>query len=717
MRGYCYIPEAPPGEFTASIDDDPVIGQRCGDYLLVGLLGAGGFGRVYRALQLPVGMPAAVKLLDIESATAGMAAIKLAKFEIEAQALARLSHPNIIRLFQYGQHRGAPFLAMELIENARNLWTEIELRVAESRPFLLDEVQAILMQVLAALEAAHANQIVHRDIKPENIMLQSFAGHGLFVKVLDFGLAKFTEDRSATSLLLGTPAYMAYEQLMRGPLGPWTDLYALGVLSFELMTGKRPYGGAGVQETLALKLDTAFDPWSRVDGLGFPEELRIFAAHALARESEARYGNATEFRVGLERALNALRDAGEQFTKVPAERLVEATEIPFVPQPEGAPLPDPTRRIARPGKSDGATLEAAKTEASDPAAALAGQALPTLLPKPVATAPTGAIPSAREILGASAARPAKARPKALWAALGLMLVMGIGIGAWLGTRGKATPAARPEVETPLPAVPAQEAVIGPPTSRIPTTAETKMQTVRVDEGTFARGSAPHDPAHQDDEDLHEVVLEHPLFAATTEVTQAQWAAQFGTRPWHHQACGPMCPVESVTWWDAVAYANAMSEREGRQKCYALRGCRGVPGDGEYNCGDARFVGLDCTGWRLPTEAEWEYLARAASPPGELAQVAVLQTDSPKPVASKTPNAFGLSDMFGNVREWVHDAYGAYPPKNKMRDPLGPGGDGDRVIRGGGYRSDLSMVRAAARDHASLSNKEADLGFRLVRTAR
>ncbi len=689
LREYCYIPLAPEGDPEPSVSDDPVIGQRCGDYLLIGVLGSGGFGRVYRALQMPVGMPAAVKLLDMESGPAGMAQVKLAKFEIEAQALARLSHPNIVRLYQYGQHRGAPFLAMELIENASNLWTEIETRAAAGRPLALDEVQAILMQVLAALEAAHERQIVHRDIKPENIMLQSVPGHGLFVKVLDFGLAKFTEDRTATSMLLGTPAYMAYEQLMRGQLGPWTDLYALGVLSYELMTGKRPYGGVGVQETLALKLDTSYDPWSRVEQLGFPEEVRVFVAHALARESQARYANATEFRVGLELALNALREAGGHFLTVPLARIVEATVIPSMALPDGI-LPDPTRRLARP-----------KSDEDSP------------VPRPIATSPTGAVPSLHPEPAGPAVRapaaPAKdGKPsRVLWLLMGLALA-GVAVGVVTLTRPDEP--ATIEIEDP-------PIVVTVPTAPPSATAQLKVDTVRLEGATFARGTAPHDPSFRDDEDLQEVVLERPLVVATTEVTQAQWAIQFASRPSFHKDCGAQCPVEMVTWWDAIAYANAVSDDEGRQRCYVVRGCKGTPGDGEYTCRDVRFEGLDCTGWRLPTEAEWEYVARAQSPPPVIDALAVHSVDTPHPVASKDKNAFGVHDIFGNVREWVHDAYGEYPPKNRIKDPLGPGGDGDRVIRGGGFRSDSSMLRAAARDHAPLMNREADLGFRLVRTAR
>ena len=319
VRGYQFIPA---GLYAESEPLDSLIGQRCGDYLIIGIIGSGGFGKVYRALQLPVGMVAAIKILDLDASTAELAAVKHQKLAVEAQALARLSHPNIVRLYQFGEYRGAPFLAMEFVENAENLWDFIERRASLSEPLQLDEVEAILMQVLAALEAAHDRQIVHRDIKPENIMLQAVAGHGLFVKVLDFGLAKFTESRTSTSMLFGTPAYMAPEQLRRGPLGPWTDVFAVGVLAFELLTGRCPYGGAGTQDVLALKLDRTFDPWDRVAHLDLPHELRIFFAHALADEIAARYADVRQLREGLRHALHAMRTTGAGPQAIALDRLV-----------------------------------------------------------------------------------------------------------------------------------------------------------------------------------------------------------------------------------------------------------------------------------------------------------------------------------------------------------------------------------------------------------
>src|SRR5690606_30977629 len=123
-----------------------------------------------------------------------------------------------------------------------------------------------------------------------------------------------------------------------------------------------------------------------------------------------------------------------------------------------------------------------------------------------------------------------------------------------------SPAAAVTVEGAPPPAPAHSATSDEPPALAPVT---------VAAGRFARGSAPHDPAHEEDETLHEVVLGQDLIASPAEVTQAEWAARFTTRPWRHLACGPRCPVDSVTWWDAVAYANALSEADGLTPCYAL----------------------------------------------------------------------------------------------------------------------------------------------------
>lgn len=738
LRGYHFIPvELVP---TVSGDDESVIdtgvGQRLGDYLLTAVLGVGGFGKVYTAIQLPVGMPAAVKVLDMESGPAGMAHIKLTKFEVEAQALARLSHPNIVRLFHYGHHRGAPYLAMELVENATNLWGEIEARAAAGRPFLLDEIETILMQVLAALEAAHARSMVHRDIKPENIMLQLVSGHGLFVKILDFGLAKFTADRTATSLLLGTPAYMAQEQLTRGPLGPWTDVFALGVVAFELLTGHRPYPGANVQETLAFKLDPNFEPWTRVDHLGLPNEVRVFFAHCLARETEARFADVDQMRAGLALALEALRKAYTTPYSVPLNRLVEPTELRAPPMPAEAP-PDPTRRLARPRNDSPSIVDAASdgsvkvavapgfevfeqrdlSPSQAPAAGGAGESVLRDAPRKSGPRPAP-VPSG--------IHPRPPRPRAFRLGLLGLLIGLVAVIVFMLLRPPST------------GDPAGEAgVASKPESQVrPPAAGT---SVRVLNGRFARGTAPHDVDYRPDEVLHEVVLTQGLVVEATEVTQSRWQSLFPTSPSSHTQCGEHCPVENVSWWDAVAYANALSQREGRSACYDIDGCRGTPGDGVFSCQDARFVGVTCNGWRLPTEAEWEYLARAQSPPPDLAKVAWsaansnaaygirLCPDRPigalpafcgtRPVAGKAANAFGLHDLFGNVREWVHDAYGDYPLRSPARDPMGPGGSGDRVIRGGGFLSSPPMLRAASRDRAAPSTRSPDLGFRLVRSLK
>lgn len=285
---------------------DPEIGRMFGDHLVVDTLGAGGFGRVYLALQVPLLMKTALKLVEVATADDDEARAVLAKFEMEARALARLSHPNIVRLLKYGRQHDVPYLVMEYVEGVT---VGRQLRDARKRGTCvsLDFAAPVLQQLLHALEAAHGLGIVHRDIKPDNLMTQSVAGNPSHLKVLDFGLAKFVEEGRRTTALRGTPMYMAPEQITLGEIGPWTDLYATGAVAFELLAGRFLFEGTSPNALLLAKAQGSHDPLASVADQGLPGPVLRFLGKAVAHEPSARYRTCAEFRVALDAALQALR--------------------------------------------------------------------------------------------------------------------------------------------------------------------------------------------------------------------------------------------------------------------------------------------------------------------------------------------------------------------------------------------------------------------------
>ena len=312
---------------------DPRVGQAVGDYLVVGLLGAGGFGRVYLALQMPILLEAAVKLLDLDWMPEGARGLALARFEAEARALARVQHPNVVRLLQYGAFLGRPYLAMEHVGSAATLEAEIARRAAAGERFAPWEVRAVVDQLLDGLAAAHALGVIHRDVKPGNLMLQRAHGHPLLLRILDFGLAKFLEGGNRTAATTGTPDYMAPEQITGGELGPWTDLYAAGSIAFELLTGRRPFPGQDMQQTFFFKLNQSYDPTAAVADLGLPAEASGFLRRALACRPEDRFRAAEAFRLGFVAAWAALeRDGERSWSRVSLEGLGGAG----IPDPAGA---------------------------------------------------------------------------------------------------------------------------------------------------------------------------------------------------------------------------------------------------------------------------------------------------------------------------------------------------------------------------------------------
>ncbi len=243
--------------------------------------------------------------------------------------------------------------------------------------------------------------------------------------------------------------------------------------------------------------------------------------------------------------------------------------------------------------------------------------------------------------------------------------------------------------------------------------------VLIKAGSFTMGS-PEDEkgARGDDEVQHQVTLSRDFILQATEVTQRQWQEVMGNTPSRFDSCRD-CPVERVTWFEAAAYTNALSKREGLPECYRLDGCDENPGDGMV-CSSVSFAGLRCDGYRLPTEAEWEYAVRAGSTGalyGELDQIAWTVSNSCRrthPVGEKQPNRWGLFDMFGNVREWCHDWYGPFT-KDPVRDPLGAREGTIRVRRGGCRWYLAGYTRAADRNGLPPRTRRSSIGLRPART--
>ena len=312
----------------ASLQRDPVIGRQIDEYLIVSKLGEGGFGAVYLTLQLPIMMKTALKLLKNLFGPGTEHEMLLDKFQNEAQALASLSHPNIVRLIKYGSFETIPYMVMEYVDNSRNLKLEIIDRALTGTTFGLGEVRHIMSQVMRALSAAHAKQMVHRDIKPENIMLQRIEGDDLFVRVLDFGLAKFVTSSQETTMIQGTPNYMAPEQFKGKNIGPWTDVYAAGILLCELLTGRRVFSESSTHELFARKLDPDFDPLAGFEGLSLPSFVADFVRLAVNGDPVKRFRSAGEFQEAMGQMFALLQQRGvtEAFA-VEMGHLVSNTEL------------------------------------------------------------------------------------------------------------------------------------------------------------------------------------------------------------------------------------------------------------------------------------------------------------------------------------------------------------------------------------------------------
>lgn len=294
------------GSSMVTVGDDPLLGMVVeGRYKIQSVIGQGSAGTVYRAVQELIGREVAVKVLH-DYLVSDDEFIK--RFKQEAKASSRLNHPNIITIYDFGvipQGGGRPYIAMDLLNG-----TPLSDFIAEVNHIAPAEAVPIFIQVCAALAEAHRQGVVHRDIKPENIVLVERGGQKNFPIVVDFGIARLVQEESdqakitRTGTVCGSPTYMSPEQCTSSKVDHRSDIYSLGIVFYESLTGEVPFQHEELVRVMAMHLSDNPLPLNEMrPDLNFPEALMQVVHKTLSKNPNDRYQTMEELAVALEEAM------------------------------------------------------------------------------------------------------------------------------------------------------------------------------------------------------------------------------------------------------------------------------------------------------------------------------------------------------------------------------------------------------------------------------
>jgi TonB family protein len=449
-----------------------------GRYQITGTLGFGAMGAVYRAFDPIIKRPLAIKTirLDVPPQSPQHRAF-IERFYQEVRISGTLSHPNIVTLFDVGEEKGVPFLVMEYVDGQT-----IAALLDSGERFRPERVLGLVSQAASALDYAHSHGVIHRDIKPSNLILQE----GDKLKVTDFGIAKLVDSEITQSgTLLGTPSYMSPEQAMGEKLDGRSDLFSLGVVAFEMLSGQQPFPGTNVTSILyrLVHVDPVEPADLEMNGL-IPQKWREVFHRVLAKKPEARYAEASEFVQDLEYCLGSwFTGLGEETvaleTPASAEETVtlsptlpltaaSAAEAPTPPEPasgeetvsaEARTMVAPSAAEAL-GPEDSATLRLEASVANEPGEETVALPSKTASVEPAAEAtivlgapPTPTPPVSRSVPERGTAPPAGPRrrsllPGALLAGSAAVFLLAAATVGWLlwqrssGSAGDVSPPPR-----------------------------------------------------------------------------------------------------------------------------------------------------------------------------------------------------------------------------------------------------------------------------------
>ncbi|MBN1430487.1 MAG: SUMF1/EgtB/PvdO family nonheme iron enzyme [Anaerolineae bacterium] len=626
-----------------------LVGHILGSYKIIDEIGHGGMANVYRAVQPSIGREVAVKVLPTNFLQDRMF---LERFSREVQVIAKLQHPHILPVYDFGEQDGLPYIVMAYMTGG----TLSEHIKANGKNMPLDEVARLISQIAQGLDFAHKKGIIHRDFKPSNVLIDE-AGN---TYLADFGIAKATEGtvQLTGSGIVGTPTYMAPEMADQGGVSPLVDVYALGVTLYQILTGELPYSADTPMGTLLAHITKPI-PDARILRPDLPDTVQHIIERALAKNPKERYQTAGALASDLQSAISGLPHK-QGTLKVSAPEAVKSTDVPA----SNAPA------ISYPVREDATEM--------------------------LSAAPRRGIPTLVWVGGAIAG---------LGLLCGLVLIVVLALnggfpGDLIGTIGLSS-ATRTPAPTDTPAAtitPTQPPVVENNSDWTPIVQEFDgVEMVLVPPGCFMMGSTDEDieaTTERCNQDLdecdrdwfrnespqHEICFEQPFWLDRTEVTNGQYYGSTEERPENAQ------PHGDINWLDATDFCEAREARlptEAEWE-YATRG----PDSLLYPWGN-EFVSENVSYYESWSNSS---LKAVGSFPDGVSWV-------------------GALDLLGNLSEWTSTYYHSYPyDANDGREEDGT----SLIVRGGSHRDYSYSIHAANRESWLPDFTNTDVGFRCAR---